>query len=1220
MPSAEPMTTAIGATALERNLAALMRGSPDAAARVRLAHPRPDARIIATDDGVPAIELAQGGSTAALCSRRRPLEEARRLMEPIEIAEAAIFVVLGFGAGYHIAELARRVGKSGLIVVFEPDVALLRTALEHVDHSSWLCEANVALLTDPDDAGAIAGTIQGLEGLLALGMKADAISGRGTTPQSSELHDLGIIEIPHPPSRARLGESSARFTVTLTRVAEAARMTVATSLVQVGTTMRNLLMNIDRYAFSPGAAALAGTFAGKPAIVVSAGPSLERNVDLLSAPGIRDRVVIVAVQTALKTLLARGIKPHFVTALDHSDIGTRFYEGLTVADVQGITLIVEPKVNAAIPEAFPGRVICVDDKYLDLLLGEHLTAHRRRGQAVGTVPPGATVAHLAYYLARFLGCEPVATIGQDLGFTDGQYYASGAAIHNTWAGELNEFNTLEMMEWQRIKRMGSHLRRAADSRGQSVYTDEQMNTYRVQFERDFKADADRGLTTFDCTEGGVAKGYARAASLREFLDRFAVSASATSAPHTAPDGFPSRARVQERMRTVRRDIWRIGEASREAAVALSEMSEHHQDQARVNRLIHRVYQLRDEVEKLEPAFTLIQAFNQRGGLDRVKSDRAINLDAALPAMERQRRQIDRDAENVRTLAASADTLGAMLDESIRMLDGGPKHTRGTVAAPRPRAGSASIASTRTKVTAAGLIWLGREHTHWAAQMLPGGASVLGSTVERLSSATELERICILCEDEASARAALKLSTGSAAEIRFIQVPARGGVPEFVRTARFFAANCWRSGLAGATVFDESLAPAAMLQALQELNADAALVVGGTWSLVDPALCDELVRRHAENPESHRFTFSQAAPGLAGCVVSCKLMTELAQLREQAGVLGTLGAMMSYLPPAPIADPIGFPACVTIDPSVRDAGRRFIIDSAASLAAMRSVSETLAGARSTADSAAIVRAASTLSPESDSGPGQVCILLRPDTGRPEQAAPRWRTDLLTRLAALRDDAVITLAGAPRRDHGQPREEVLLDPALPELVRAARSAGCRAVHVRTGLRAGHDQIDALLAANPDIISVDLLAESPGVYGAVAGEDAMALAWSGTEHIIRRRGPWPMGEAQPCAWRGWLVPRMTKCDAAYPEMERFYDRWIMLCGWAVIDPLLAPIHGQRIAPLRTPRSKQVRDARVSMTVQPDGAVLGPDGAVVANVTSEPLADAWAKLLAARRAAGLI
>ena len=118
MPSAEPMSMTLGASTFERNLAVLSRGSPDAAARVRLSPPRPDARVIATDDGVPAIELVQGASAVALCSRRRPLDEARRLIEPVDIADAAIFVVLGFGAGYHVAELARKVGRSGLIVVW----------------------------------------------------------------------------------------------------------------------------------------------------------------------------------------------------------------------------------------------------------------------------------------------------------------------------------------------------------------------------------------------------------------------------------------------------------------------------------------------------------------------------------------------------------------------------------------------------------------------------------------------------------------------------------------------------------------------------------------------------------------------------------------------------------------------------------------------------------------------------------------------------------------------------------------------------------------------------------------------------------------------------------------------------------------------------------------------------------------------------------------------
>ena len=78
-----------------------------------------------------------------------------------------------------------------------------------------------------------------------------------------------------------------------------------------------------------------------------AGPSLRRNLHLLGAPGVRDRVVIIAVQTVLKQVLEAGIRPHFVTALDYHEISRRFYEGLTEADVAGVTLVVEPKANPA---------------------------------------------------------------------------------------------------------------------------------------------------------------------------------------------------------------------------------------------------------------------------------------------------------------------------------------------------------------------------------------------------------------------------------------------------------------------------------------------------------------------------------------------------------------------------------------------------------------------------------------------------------------------------------------------------------------------------------------------------------------------------------------------------------------------------------------------------------------------------------------------------------
>lgn len=1229
MRSVEPVLTppiAVQIPILERNLGALARGSPDAASRIRIALPRTDAGFVETDDGVPAVELRPPGRGAvALCSRRRPIEEARRLIAPVDVAGSAIFVVLGFGAGHHVAELARRVGKSGLILVFEPDVQLLRAVLERIDHTPWMDAANVAILTDPDDAGAIAAAIQGLEGLLALGMNADAISGRAAAAPST-LADLGVTQIAHPPSQDRIADAAGRFCATLLRVAESVRMTVATSLVQVDTTMRNLFLNIDRYALGRGAASLAGTCRGRAAVVVSAGPSLERNIALLAQPGVRDRVVIIAVQTALKTLLSRGIRPHFVTALDHSAIGTRFYEGLSAADVEGVTLVIEPKVNPAIPEAFPGDIISVDDKYLDLLLGPQLTPHRRIGETTGAVPPGATVAHLAYYLARFMGCEPVALVGQDLGFTDGQYYASGAAIHDTWAGELNEFNTLEMLEWQRIKRMGSHLRPAADAHGRPVYTDEQMNTYRVQFERDFKADLERGLRVFDCTEGGVAKGHARACTLREFLDSHARSTSAEPTPHaprrTDDAGAaspPSRQKVVDQMRSVRRDIWRIGEASREAAVLLSEMAEHHQDQARVNRLIHRVYALRDEVQTLEPAFTLIQAYNQRGGLDRVKADRAINLDAALPPLVRQQRQIERDSENVRKLATSADALGAMLDDSIRALDNptrsGPRAKPASIASPVGARRGTAKADAAKKVRTGAFVWLDALSTPWAARELCPGITVLGATLRRLAQCREIESITVLCENEPAARAAAGAPAGNGPAIDFLAGTTDAGAPGFVRSARALARECWRGGLGGASIFDEALAPAPMLLAMERLELDAALVVGGNWPMIDPALSDELVRRHAQSPESHRFTFTQAAPGLAGCVVSRKLMGDLSRLRSQAGVLGTLGAMLTYLPPAPVADPIALPACIPIDTALRDAGTRFVVDSASSLDLLSRAASTLGSTFDAAPAGDIVsacRAAELAAPPA--GPAHFQLLL----GAPGHAP--WREAAISQCLALRDDAAITIAGALRRASGQPREEVLLDPGLPALVRAARSHACRAVHVRSGLRAGPEQIDSLLAENPDVISVDLLAETPGVYGAVAGEDAMALAWAGIEHVLRRRGNWPLGDAPPGAWRGWLVPRMTKCDASYPEMERFYDRWIMLCGCAVIDPLAAPVEGQRIAPLRTPRSKQMRDARTILAVQPNGEVLGPDGAAIGNLSREAVGEVWARLWNARRGAGLI
>jgi hypothetical protein len=285
---------------LEANLAALGQRSARAASQIRAAAPRTDVKWVVGADG--AASGSVGDPPRQLASLRAPLAEADKFAASIDIAASACVVVRGFGLGHHVGALARRLKQHGAVIVFEPDVGLLRAVLERIDCVAWLRVCDIAIVIDPEDTGAIAAAVSGIEAVLA----------------------AGTVLTDHPPSKARLGTSSDRFGEQFTTVMKAVRTNVVTTLVQVDITVKNLLMNMAWYATAPGVSDLANVCKGRPAVVVSAGPSLRRNIDLLSRPGVRDRVVIIAVQTVLKTLLAKGIKPHFVTALDYHEISRRF--------------------------------------------------------------------------------------------------------------------------------------------------------------------------------------------------------------------------------------------------------------------------------------------------------------------------------------------------------------------------------------------------------------------------------------------------------------------------------------------------------------------------------------------------------------------------------------------------------------------------------------------------------------------------------------------------------------------------------------------------------------------------------------------------------------------------------------------------------------------------------------------------------------------------------
>ena len=83
----------------------------------------------------------------------------------------------------------------------------------------------------------------------------------------------------------------------------------------------------------------------------------------------------------------------------------------------------------------------------------------------------------------------------------------------------------------------------------------------------------------------------------------------------------------------------------------------------------------------------------------------------------------------------------------------------------------------------------------------------------------------------------------------------------------------------------------------------------------------------------------------------------------------------------------------------------------------------------------------------------------------------------------------------------------------------------------------------------------------YTAITGNDCFSRAIENTEYLLDNRRD-AGGIPAP-----WIVPRITRRDAVYEQIEPFYDYWLCRAGAAVIDPLEHPIEDERIAPLTLP-----------------------------------------------------
>ncbi len=617
---------------LEQNLATLRGVAPHLAEEVAAAEPPPGAEKIETRDGDWTLRIArEDGTATTLHSKYAPRREAEKLVGEVDPKSLQGFLVLGFGLGYHLEVLLERSSPEAEVVVLEKDPAMLRVAAELRDLRGVFSDRRLTWVVGRERKEAYQ--------ILRL--------------RQQSLMSTALKIVVHTPSTALApGGYYQEVRKAIQDFMLSGKITMRTNFNLARRSVRNEMENLPLYVGSPSLAELRDVYQGRPGIVVSAGPSLQKNIDQLA--GARGRAVLVSCDVVLKPLLERGIVPDFTAIVDFQGQTKKFFE--TLPPRVDTRLISVAAAFHGTVDFYPGPLAFCGDALMDVFL-------ETVARPMGGYQSGGHVGHFAYQICGMLGLDPVAFVGQDLAFPYNITHLGGTPIHEDWQNERGRFFTLEMRETEHLVRRRTQLRTVEDQDGNEIFTEDSFYHYIRDLELAIKAAEHR---TVDCTEGGARKEGAQIMKLADFLaecppgevpepgagprelDRERLAAAAELLDQRIMEFLEVKAAIEQKLRTHKRV---------ERALAEGE------DIMRYRRSLTH---MEARAKKYPNVLTVLHALTPRGFFQAAKADRTVKaggLEDDDP--EKIQALFERDDQLVRQLMKSVEYFEPLLREARR---------------------------------------------------------------------------------------------------------------------------------------------------------------------------------------------------------------------------------------------------------------------------------------------------------------------------------------------------------------------------------------------------------------------------------------------------------------------------------------------------------------------------------------------------------------------------
>jgi len=444
-------------------------------------------------NGSPILRIqSETGRLLLLHSGYAPEEEARRWAAETEIEPTDVVFLFGCGAGYPAQAQLDRFGRRNHLLIIEPDPAIPEHSRALPIYRNLVQDRRFSLF---DNWNACLRHFEGLENYCW-----------------RRIHFLVW-----PPYRELFPEESEAIRVSVFRQQNRLGAVKNTVFHFAETWQQNLLLNLPSVIQSAPVARCFGRLSRTPVIIVSAGPSLEKNLHLIEQA--YGRALIVSTATAARLMALKGLKSDIILTVDPSAYNfTAHFEGI---DHGESVLVYDPTVSPKVTESYRGL------KALLLLFPDCLWLESFAGEPLGLIKTGGSVSNVAFDLACRLDADPVILIGQDLAFTNNLTHARGTFAHGhthevpaDWAaGNLEALkakahNDALSNRYSAIDRI---LVRAAN--GGFVPTDRKLFEYLCWFEREISEIGSR-RRVINATEGGALIRGAENLEFQDTLDRY----------------------------------------------------------------------------------------------------------------------------------------------------------------------------------------------------------------------------------------------------------------------------------------------------------------------------------------------------------------------------------------------------------------------------------------------------------------------------------------------------------------------------------------------------------------------------------------------------------------------------------------------------------------------------------------------------------------------------